>query len=874
MRESSNVLKKCCFRSLKENRKRTLVTIVGIILATALITGVACIVTSFRASMIAYEKQENGDFHYHFTDVGREYLKYFENNVNIEKYGLTQKLGYAPLEGSRNPDKSYLFVSAIEEGMENILALTLTEGRMPENGSELVVGGHVRSNGLVDIKVGDVLELQMGERMTDEYVFGQESPDVPEEERFEPSSRKQYTVVGIVERPNQTWEPRIAPGYSAFTLLDDRESAEEVDVYASYTKKGLRSADQVNAGILGVDVELYRRYYVGGYLGIITPEEERQVRTVAKNVEENYWLLRWELLIFSSSTMNMLYAMSVIAVLIIIVTSVFCIHNSFMISLTEKMKLYGRLASVGTTRRQQKKIVYYEAVVMGLAGVPLGVISGVGATAVLLQAVNGLVKDALGFRLIFVVSVWPILLSAVLSGVTVYLSASGSARRAARVSPISAIRANDTVREAKRMSGKELRCPAFIDRFFGIGGKIAYKNLRRARVKYRTTVISIVVSVAAFIGLSTFVELLMYSTSSRYQDFPYQIRVSMNNWDSYDKALQIAGMDGVQEAEVVRSVRFFTDQEEIAYSGDYLESGYEDSEIILRSLGEEAYTRYCRNVGVSVEEARDKAIVLADYSWRYWKDGKLYVEEGDIASFRQGQVLKGTGIAEGLEIEVLTQTGVRPMYQRHSATGRIELIVSEEWMDTHLPQGSKYDDMKYDNVDVYVKCENADEMEAAVRKDIQLQYYTLTNFDAQYRSDRSLNLVVAIFLYGFITVVALIGITNIFNTITTNMELRAPEFAMLRSVGMTGREFRRLIVLESMFYGGKALLIGIPLGIILSLCFNVALAEGVVTALRLPWKATAAAVLAVGVLLYAIMRYSMGKVNRKNIIETIRNENI
>ena len=152
-----------------------------------------------------------------------------------------------------------------------------------------------------------------------------------------------------------------------------------------------------------------------------------------------------------------------------------------MISLTEKMKLYGRLASVGTTRRQQKKIVYYEAVVMGLAGVPLGVISGVGATAVLLQAVNGLVKDALGFRLIFVVSVWPILLSAVLSGVTVYLSASGSARRAARVSPISAIRANDTVREAKRMSG--------VQKFTARQGKIPhygdFHRGQRGRV-YRT----------------------------------------------------------------------------------------------------------------------------------------------------------------------------------------------------------------------------------------------------------------------------------------------------------------------------------------------------------------------------------------------------
>ena len=164
---------------------------------------------------------------------------------------------------------------------------------------------------------------------------------------------------------------------------------------------------------------------------------------------------------------------------------------------------------------------------LGLVGVPLGVISGIAATAVLVGAVGGLVEDALLFRLVFGISIWAILLGAALSAATVYLSAAGSARRAARVSPISAIRANDMVKEKKRMSGKELRCPAFIDRLFGIGGKIAYKNLRRARVRYRTTVISIVVSVAAFIGLSTFVELLMYSSSYYYEDIPYRLRVSI-----------------------------------------------------------------------------------------------------------------------------------------------------------------------------------------------------------------------------------------------------------------------------------------------------------------------------------------------------------
>lgn len=99
-----NVLQKCCFRSLKENRKRTLVTIVGVILATALITGVACLATSFRASMVEYEKKQNGDWHYCFYGVSPRDLKYFEENRNLERFVLRQPLGYALLEGSQNPD--------------------------------------------------------------------------------------------------------------------------------------------------------------------------------------------------------------------------------------------------------------------------------------------------------------------------------------------------------------------------------------------------------------------------------------------------------------------------------------------------------------------------------------------------------------------------------------------------------------------------------------------------------------------------------------------------------------------------------------------------------------------------------------------------
>lgn len=855
-----NVLQKCCYRSLKKNPKRTIVTIIGIILATSLITAVACLAVSFRASMVANEKEQNGDYHYCFQGVGGEYLKLFENNANVEKCGLVEELGYALLEESRNPDKPYLYVCAMDEAAESTMALHLVEGRMPENENELVISRHIRSNGLVNLGVGDKLELQMANRMSEGYKLDQETAYLYEEETLEQTERKSYTVVGIIERPNERVERRMAPGYSVFTRLTDPAQAELLTVYAKYTDWGVHHASTVTAGILGVPTEMYERFSTGS----LTGEETQQLRTVAKFVDENYGLLRWELLTFSSGIMNMLYAMSALAVVIIVLTSVFCIRNSFVISLTEKMKLYGRLASVGTTSRQQKKIIYYEAFFLGMIGIPLGIICGLAAAVILVWLVGNMVKDAISVPLTFSTSPLAILLAAVLAAVTILLSASKSAKRAAKLSPISAIRSNDTI----KIRGDKLSCPKLIGSLFGIGGKVAYKNLKRAKVKYRTTVISIVVSVAVFIGMSTFAGMVAYANGIYYDSIPYQLRVSIWNHD-YEKALQMAQLEGVQRAEISRRGGFVPDWTQIPYTELGRQLAPKEGMITVKTLGEKEYALFCAQAGVDPEEAMDKAIVLAYHKSDYRKDGKIYSREGELAEFAPGDVIRGTG-AEGapIEIEVLAQTDIEPMSTENGYRREICLIVSEEWMESQ-PLG-----LIYDNIEIYIQCENADKLEEIIRNDLALQGYTVTNYEAQLRSNRSMYLTVFIFLYGFITVIALIGITNIFNTITTNMELRAPEFAMLKSVGMTKREFRRMIWLEGFFYGGKALLIGIPLGVLFSLAFHMAMNAGIVTEYAFPWTAIAISVMAVIVLLYGIMHYSMGKINRQNIIETIQNENI
>lgn len=858
-----NVIKRCCVRSLKENRKRTVVTIIGVILATALITGVACLAESFRGSLIEYEKQVNGDYHYCFQGVNGEDLKYFQNNNNIQRIGLAREVGYAILEGSDNPDKPYLYIRAIDEKAAESMALNLTEGRLPENDDELVIGGHIRYNGMVNLQVGDTLTLQIGKRMSDGFSLDQSNPYSYEEENFNPVQEKTYTVVGILERPNLTVEPRTTPGYSVFTLMDTENlSAGQFEVYALYTKRGLKNADKVTAGLRGISEEL---------------------------VQENWPLLRWQLLrFFNDSTITRLYGMASLAVVIIILTSVFCIRNSFVISLTEKMKLYGKLASVGTTSKQQRKMVYYEATVLGMIGIPIGILSGILATVILVRLVSELVATAIDIPLVFAVSVPAIILAASLSAVTILLSAMQSAWRAAKISPISAIRANSSVKINKR----ELKCPAIINKVFGIGGRIAYRNLRRARRRYRTTVISIVISVAVFTGLSTFVQLLSIASGMYYETVSYQIRVDIRNTDgsSYETAQRIARLAGVQQIEIRRTAyNVLTDTAQVPFTDEYCqnhmtdiqlhEDRYHGYPIMIYALGDQGYADYCKNLGVDVSEARDKAIAIAEYDHIVRENGKVYINKELVAEYKKGNVIALTNMTDDVDItesgnfekdiEVLLQTDVRPMSTTNTSFATVVLIVSDQWLDN-----SPFAADVSEPVQVYIRCEDAGKMEQSIRDELSLEHFTLTNYAATYQAERAMALVVAIFLYGFITVVALIGITNIFNTITTNMELRAPEFAMLQAVGMTGKEFRRMIWLEGLFYGGKALLIGIPLGVLISYGFHRFFSEGIVTSYQPPMMGIGLSIAAVALLLYMIMHYSMGKIKRRNIVETIQEENI
>ncbi|MBS6467177.1 MAG: ABC transporter permease [Clostridium sp.] len=868
-----NALTKITLRNIKLNRKRAWVTIIGIMLATALIVVVADMAESFRSSMVEYEKAHSGDYHYCFYDVDPENLKYFEGNRNIEKLGYSVDLGYTELTGSRNEKKPYLYLKAMDESAMQVANVTLTEGRLPENDHEIVISDSIRTNGGVEYRVGDTIRLTNSNREDAKGNEEDQSCEYTEGEQLTDSGKAagEYTVVGIMERLMRSQEPYYAPGYTVITRITDVTQYSDITVYASYTKAGLKRREEVTAGLLKLSPEIYQKYQNGEPLNEEEQQQLEESQKIASYVTCNIWLLKYQMMLFSDGSLKMLYSMAGIAIVIIIVTSVFCIRNSFVISLTEKLHLYGMLSSIGATGKQRKKLIYGEALILGAVGIPLGILLGLLAGWLVVKGTGHLMQSSLQVTLAYVIS-WPaILVSIVLAVITILLSAGQSAGKAAKISPIQAIRGNDTI----RISRKEIRMPKWLSRLFGIGGTIAYKNLKRARVKYRTTIISIVVSVAVFIGMSSFMSVAMKIADTYYTDSSYQLMVPLNGKDQMENARKILNLDGVKEAEICQRDYISVPVDEVKYSKQYQtlmgntgEEDYSDETFMIVALNPEAFQAYAKKLGCTVKDGNSQAILISDVTKTVMQNGEEKYMTGELYDYQTGDVIQGTMEMSDtpISVQIIKTTTERPMSVENIGGVGMLIVSNTELTD--------YQKEMIDRLEVYIHCEDPDGLQKVIEDDMEFVNFNVVNLKQSYDATKSLFTLIGVFLYGFIIVIALIGITNIFNTITTNMELRSREFATLKSIGMTRREFRRIIWLESVFYGVKSLLIGIPAGILLSVGFHMAMGTNLETAYHLPWTGILISIGAVFVLLFGIMRYSMGRINRKNIIETIQSENI
>lgn len=870
-----SLLNKLTIKNLKLNKKRTVVTIIGIMLSVALITAVASIYSSGIKSLIKYETYEKGNYHTAFYNVPVSDMDIFENNRNIETINITKNVGYAKID-SKNEYKPYAFIKAFTKDSLKNLSVKLVDGRLPENENEIVIPTHLKTNGRVFLNIGDSITLDIGKRIDNSnYELNQNNPYQKNDDEIGESivetTSKTYKIVGIIGRPATNIESYSAPGYTFITYIDENKLTGNVDIYARFSKDGVKNSYETIANILGVDAKLFKR--VNNQEETSKEKLEEYLNQMNKSkysdININSYLIALETNPISNSGIGSLGIVVGIVIGIIVFTSIFCIKNSFDISITEKIKQYGMLRSIGATKRQIKRNAFYEATILGLIGIPLGLLLGFIASYILIIISNYYLNGSFaeGLKLVFSFSWLSVLVAIILGIVTIYFSAFKSAKRASKVSPIDSIRNSANI----KINPKKIKSPKLIKNIFGIGGEISFKNLKRNKKKYRTTVISIVVSVFVFIALSGFMKLVFQQVDHELEisDFNISLSTTITNNESYNKFIETTRLDNIEDYTIFRS-------SEISFTGNHYNKEYakflnlaidenKPTYVSIISIGEEQFKKYVDSLGLNYNEFKNKAILVdKEYVSNYNKNNKLITKYMRAFNFNNGDIIDATTDEnKTIKIEVGATSDVKPFGLKGVDIDC--LIISDEMFDANF---------KSKPLTIYYKSNDANKLQDDLDDFLKGEDYNINNVDENVKIMGNLFTLVGIFLYGFIIVISLIGITNIFNAITTNMELRKQEFAMLKSVGMTTKEFNRMIRLESLFMGIKSLFFGVPIGIALSYIIYHFLSEESGMPYKLPIEAILIAIAVVFILISLIMKYSMSKINKQNTIETIRNENI
>lgn len=847
-----SILNDLTIKNLKLNKKRTIVTIVGIILSTALMVGIGLLFSSFQDYMIRETISYNGKYEAEYGDVSLDKL----NSIDKKdfSYFYQKPIGFSKFD-SANEYKPYIYISSVDKEYFN--ELHLISGRFAENDSELVISNHINTNGGASYKIGDTITLKYGERVI-EGVNTLANNEYYEEETLNIVGEKTYTIVGIVERSN--FEDYSASGYSTFTLdMNDKEGIVNVFVMFNNKKKIIKQSEDL-AKKLGYD----------------------------NAISYNSTLLA----LYGESTYgNIMKSMITMIVIMLSLVSIGCIvviYNSFAISVMERKKEFGLLSSIGATKKQLSYTVFFEALIEGIIGIILGICGAYIGIGTVILIINNLIGDILVLKLNLVTNIVFIIIPVIFMILVIFISALVPSRRAAKVSPIEAIRQNDDI----KINKKKIKTGRLINKLFGIEGEIALKNIKRNKKKYRVTIVSLFISIVLFISFSSYMNYTIDTASSVMGEVPYDYQISYfgddNDIDALDKISEIIKSNDVKEY-VSYSASNLSIIGNYTYSDEYLDfykSAYGDDGIkaltnlkyqyiSIYILDDISYNKYKELIGLD----KDSVILLNKFKGVSYGNNKRVnydipvINNGDInikiCNFDDNDEDVDTTKYCNKKIDNIFITNKSfDLIEEFSYMSDFKLIVNKKLYDNISDSGTHYTQYNIisDNTD------NIDKLTKELDKYDNVNY---TNVKESMKQANNMILVVKILMYGFIGLITLIGVTSVFNTISTSMALRKREFAVLRSIGLTRKGFNKILFFESLFFGLKSLIYAIPVSLGVTIIIHYALADMMsINSIVIPWKAIIISIVSVFVIVLLTMMYSTSKIKKHNIIEQIREENI
>ena len=895
-----NVLNKVTLQSLKKNKTRTIVTIIGVMLSVSLI----CAVTTFCYSMKNYAHNftihEFGDWHGYVTTT--EFQKYndISSSNKVLKASYTQVLGYSKID-SKNSHKPYIYIMGSNmDKYCQMLTINLISGHLPQNSNEIILPEDFFSDGNVNYSIGDTIKLDIGNRIFNEIPPTLSINEIPlpppltKNESLEIKETRTYTVVGTYKYPN--WESFLSPSYTALTAPDKEFTNETVfNVYFKVNK--------------GVNINKF--------------QEESNLDSVVHNKP----LLYIENIPPYTEFTNMLIKLALIVIGLIMIGSIFLIYNAFAISVSDRTKQFGLLSSIGATKKQLRKTVLFEASSVSAIGIPLGIIvgiSGIWITLLLIGDKFSSLFENYNIPMKVCISWEAIAIAIIFSLITILISVWIPSRRINKVSAIEAIRQNMDIKS----KNKPIKTSKLTYKLFGLPGVIASKHYKRSKRKYRTTVISLFISIVLFISASAFTDYLFETANRKISPPEYDLSLNINsenmNENNPSEILKLLLSDKyVTDGAYVTSTGF-----DASISNEYFTENY-------LNINDGQSDKSTKNIECSMCFVNDSAFkkLLTKYNL---KESDYFNNEQPLGIVFDRQIQYNSNTNKVKKVNILKKgkcdiTGFVPkkiegykymykasrddgilycLYQNNNdKTDILEIPSSEAYTNLTLKLGKTITEApfyipdyspiatiypessleyfrskqamdltnKFDSINFYLTSDNHTASYKNLETLLKANDIHLFSFYDESEATEKINnilTIIKVFSYGFIVLISLIAAANVFNTISTNINLRRREFAMLKSVGMSPKDFDKMMNYECVLYGSKALIFGLPVSALVIYLIYKAVNSSYKTTYHLPLKAIGIATLSVFAVVFSTMLYSMNKIKKDNPIDALKNENL
>lgn len=857
-----NIANKLTYRHLKENKGRTVVTTLGICVSVAMITAVFVAMASFLNLFGEIGKISSGNWDAYYYHLSQSQIEQVEKDSRISKVGLKYGSENKSFQ-IKNPTSYKRGTAEMIIGDKSYFEMVLTgnfDGKVPANENEVAVEkDFLDKNGMKDAKVGDKIVLTQGQRQLDDgsYVTGS---NFNKDEKFVPSGdEKEYTITAILHTNPATKYSSVWRGIS-----EDEIKSDDICAYITLAKQ--------NSSAYSTIEDIQNDYKIDVY-------------QANEDVLASYLSGR------QGGFLATMLPIVLVVLILIVIASVMLIYNAFGMSLSERVRYLGMLASVGATKSQKRKSVYFEGAILGAIGIPVGILAGILGISITLKLVGhkiistGMiagVNDS-NMQMKTVVPAWAIIGIILVSIFTIFISAFIPARKASKITPIDAIRQRQEI----KVKPKKLKAPKYIKKIFGYEGELAYKNLKRNGKKSRLITVSIALSIVLFISCNYFCS--MFIQASGYEkNIPYQISTTITYGHKKELYDALDKMQGVNKyyidttdmsISLGKSSPFIKNNEikDLAnYTSDYskLFGGEKYVSTVIHYVDDSEFNTLCENNGIDYNIFYGdslKCVLLNNLTHKQdttkvFNDsiiGKHIIQNPDYASDDRNPL--------DIEVGGLVKFDKNSLPCNLVAPGVVGIIMPYSQYINVVNKGVKANDISM-NV-----CVETDE-----HKEVAENLTTLLNendFGGGYVSDNidaletmnTVIFIIQVFVYGFITLISLITIANIINTISANIALRRKEFAMLKSVGTTPKGFSKMVSLESVFYALKAVIFGVPISVLISVVLNKMLGESSIP-YHFDIKLYLSVIIVVFVLILITMIYSVRKLKSDNIIEALKED--